>query len=73
MAGAETRLDDAGVALWLTDWKVEVPVAWTPRRVLAHPRHRVRHPSQGDRPMPSNPDRSPSNLDAADLAACRAP
>ena len=35
MAGAEARLDDAGVALWLTDWKVEAPGAWTPRRVLA--------------------------------------
>lgn len=35
MAGAEARLDEAGVALWLTDWKVEIPVAWTPRRVLA--------------------------------------
>ncbi|MFI9772765.1 hypothetical protein ACIHJG_38900 [Streptomyces sp. NPDC052415] len=35
MAGAEARLDEAGVALWLTDWKVEIPGAWTPRRVLA--------------------------------------
>ncbi|MFJ3966144.1 hypothetical protein [Streptomyces sp. NPDC090036] len=35
MAGAEARLDEAGVALWLTEWKVEIPVAWTPRRVLA--------------------------------------
>ncbi|WP_225636740.1 hypothetical protein [Streptomyces solaniscabiei] len=34
MAGAEARLDDAGVALWLTDWKVDAPGAWTPRRVL---------------------------------------
>jgi hypothetical protein len=35
MAGAEARLDNAGTALWLTDWKVELPMAWTPRRVLA--------------------------------------
>ncbi|MFH8257785.1 hypothetical protein [Streptomyces roseolus] len=35
MAGAEARLDEDGVALWLTDWKVEISGAWAPRRVLA--------------------------------------
>ncbi|MFF8617164.1 hypothetical protein [Streptomyces sp. NPDC015350] len=35
MAGAEARLDNTGTALWLTDWKVDVPLAWTPRRVMA--------------------------------------
>ncbi|MEV0965504.1 hypothetical protein AB0J25_23485 [Streptomyces sp. NPDC049910] len=35
MAGAQARLDEAGVALWLTDWKVDAPGAWTPRRVMA--------------------------------------
>jgi hypothetical protein len=28
-------LDEAGVALWLTDWKVDVPGTWTPRRMMA--------------------------------------
>lgn len=35
MTGAEAQLDEAGVALWLTDWKVDVPGAWTPRRIMA--------------------------------------
>ncbi|MGW6144427.1 hypothetical protein [Streptomyces sp. NPDC055140] len=36
MAGAEAWLDDeAGVGLWLTDWKVSHGGAWTPRRLLA--------------------------------------
>ncbi|MGW6203707.1 GNAT family N-acetyltransferase [Streptomyces sp. NPDC055089] len=35
MAKAEARLDEAGTSLWLTDWKIDVPEAWTPRRVLA--------------------------------------
>lgn len=35
MAGAEARLDEAGLALWLTDWKVDLSWSWTPRRVMA--------------------------------------
>ncbi|MFF3958490.1 hypothetical protein ACFYY1_35535 [Streptomyces sp. NPDC001890] len=35
MAGAEAQLDESGLSLWLTDWKVQSPGAWTPRRVLA--------------------------------------
>ncbi|MGZ2361505.1 hypothetical protein LRE75_33310 [Streptomyces sp. 372A] len=35
MAGTQVRIDEAGVALWMTDWKVEIPGAWAPRRVLA--------------------------------------
>lgn len=35
MAGAEARLDAAGVSLWLTDWKVDGGGAWSGRRVMA--------------------------------------
>ncbi|MFD7861620.1 hypothetical protein [Streptomyces sp. NPDC059783] len=35
MAGAEARLDDAGTALWLTDWRIDAVPGWVPRRVLA--------------------------------------
>ncbi|MFF2205326.1 hypothetical protein [Streptomyces sp. NPDC058145] len=35
MAGAEARLDAAGVSLWLTNWKTDAGGAWSGRRVLA--------------------------------------
>jgi hypothetical protein len=35
VAGAEARLDAAGVSLWLTDWKVDGGGAWSGRRVMA--------------------------------------
>lgn len=35
MAGAEARLDAAGVSLWLTDWKVDGGGSWSGRRVMA--------------------------------------
>ncbi|MET7489815.1 hypothetical protein [Streptomyces sp. NPDC005538] len=35
MAGADARLDAAGVSLWLTDWKVDGGGAWSGRRVMA--------------------------------------
>ncbi|MFD5079511.1 hypothetical protein [Streptomyces sp. NPDC058371] len=35
MAGAEARLDAAGVSLWLTDWKVDGGGAWSGQRVMA--------------------------------------
>lgn len=35
MAGAEARLDAAGVSLWLTDWKVDGGGAWSGRRIMA--------------------------------------
>ncbi|WP_327411192.1 hypothetical protein OG458_42415 (plasmid) [Streptomyces sp. NBC_01281] len=35
MAGAQARLDEDGVALWLTDWRAAVAGTWTPRRIMA--------------------------------------
>lgn len=35
MAGAEARLDEAGVSLWLTDWKTDGREAWSGRRIMA--------------------------------------
>lgn len=35
MAGAQVPLDDAGVSLWLTDWKAAGGGAWSGRRILA--------------------------------------
>ncbi|MEU5241666.1 hypothetical protein ACH4UR_35750 [Streptomyces lydicus] len=35
MAGAEARLDEAGVSLWLTNWPTSAGGAWTGRRILA--------------------------------------
>jgi hypothetical protein len=35
VAEAEARLDEAGVSLWLTDWKTDGGGAWSGRRIMA--------------------------------------